>query len=574
MRTLVSSFILIFLIGCSGNSHLFDKNTNVITGNSSSSPGTTVPYGDACRHSEASNFIAGVMTANPGPCNFEACPLADYVEYSKHEEYSHYTSLHGGNIVGNSTLCKTLKEYGQGCCHQDAIDYIGPSCSQPGPCTFEVCDKSEYQEFFNGDHAFFQAYVAQHGGQVLGNQSLCKTPLGGCTLNSPYVTNYDPSATSENGSCSFRGCNENTYSNYDQNFLNVYNNYINSLGGKPHTGTVVTTCAGTAGCTSPAASNYNPNVSTDDGTCNIECCGLENHEFYDPFCQQGIDAYKDNLTIFGVTSSGTLKNDKNCGNKFGCYFHKPGYVTNVQPGAQGCALCAEDGSCNVQCCGDSTATNFDPQCDSVISEYLGVLSAKGITPSGNHNNRFNCNYPVNGCNFNNGFVTNYGANQKEDGSCDIPCCSKEGFQNYSPSCKSAINEYNQILLALSLPASGNISGDQNCGAPLGCANSNASNYQAGSVESGICNISCCATPGTSNYDPTCQGKIDSYKATLQSMGIPVKGALVNNFNCGALLGCTNSGALNYNPAAGQDDGSCIIKCCSDSNKSDSFLVAN
>ncbi len=567
MRILISMITIFILSGCSGNSHLFDKATNVITGNSSSTP-TPPAYGDACRHPEASNYVAGVMTANAGPCNFEACPAADFVEFSKHEEYSHYTAQFGGVVTGNSALCLTEKEYGKGCCHQDAIDYIGPACSTPGPCRFEVCGDENYQEYFNGDHAFFLAYVAQHGGDVVSNNALCKTQKGGCTLNSPYVTNYDPTQTVEDGSCIFRGCNENTYSNYEQSFDDAYRNYINSLGGKPFTGQLISTCAGTSGCTSAAASNYNPNVTVDDGSCNIECCGLENHEFYDQYCNETIDAYKDLLTVFGVTASGKLENNKNCGKQFGCYYQKPPYVTNPMAGGSGCSLCAEDGSCNIRCCGDANATNYDPQCQGVISDYLSTLSQKGLAPSGNFDDKFNCNYPVPGCSFNNGYVSNYAPNVKEDGSCSISCCTQQGYENYDANCSAAINEYQAILQALGLSASGSIVTNANCGAPLGCAYEPASNDIPGSVENGTCNISCCATPGKANYDLNCQSKINTYLAQLQSMGIQGTGSIVNNFQCGPSLGCTYPGAMNPTAGAGQENGSCNILCCSDASKSD------
>jgi hypothetical protein len=78
----------------------------------------------------------------------------------------------------------------------------------------------------------------------------------GCT--DPAANNYDPTATIDNGSCTYciYGCTDPTQQNYD----------------------VTATCDDgscipfTYGCIDPAAMNYNPTVNTDDGSCLYPGC--------------------------------------------------------------------------------------------------------------------------------------------------------------------------------------------------------------------------------------------------------------------------------------------------------------
>ncbi len=579
MRSLAVSLMMVFqLISCN-NANLFDDEpgtSETVSGATGTSGGNTVttmttlpdqsdPYGHTCRHSEGQNFT-GVFTSEYGECLFHACADSDYVEFAKHQEYQAYVDLHGGKVVEKEDLCKTKKEYGKGCCHPDALDYIGPACDDPGPCRFEVCTDPSFKEFHSGQFTFFKQYTLNHGGEVLNNQSLCITPIGGCKKNSPNVTNYDSSAIEENGSCIFRGCDVYGASNFSQAFANEVTSYVNSLNGKPFTGKVIKTCdtLGGTGCTFTGASNQNANANLEDGSCNIACCGLEGHEFYDSSCQSTIDSYKNLLNITGTTLSGNLNIEANCGNKFGCYFNAPGYVTNSMSGT-GCNACSEDGSCNIRCCGDENATNYDPKCKTTYSTYLNALVTMNVSFKGTFSDKFNCNYPVNGCSFQNGYVSNYTPNKKEDGTCDIACCGQVGFENYDPNCRKSIDEYSAILQSLGIAVTGNIVDNLNCGRKLDCAYEPASNDIPGSKENGTCNVECCAQPGFENYDPSCQGTIDTYKGILAGDGLAPTGKLINNHMCGGRLGCAYERASNFT-ANSVEDGSCDILCCTDPSK--------
>ncbi|MFN5621336.1 MAG: T9SS type A sorting domain-containing protein [Flavobacteriales bacterium] len=82
----------------------------------------------------------------------------------------------------------------------------------------------------------------------------CGDGEAGCT--DYYATNYDPAAVTDDGSCVYSGCMDSTAANYNPYatiddgscFYYVY------------------------GCTNPAAVNYNQAANADDGTCVIEGC--------------------------------------------------------------------------------------------------------------------------------------------------------------------------------------------------------------------------------------------------------------------------------------------------------------
>ena len=91
-------------------------------------------------------------------------------------------------------------------------------------------------------------------------------PQGGCT--NPLASNYDPSATSDDGSCiAYRnGCTDASAVNYDPAATFDDGSCI------PYT----------YGCTDPTADNYNPSVNTSDNSCVWLGCTDPTASNYDP----------------------------------------------------------------------------------------------------------------------------------------------------------------------------------------------------------------------------------------------------------------------------------------------------
>ncbi len=445
-----------------------------------------------------------------------------------------------------------------GCNYNQASNYQAGS-KENGSCDVKCCAKQGHENYdatCSSKISTYNSILSSLGivsiGTIDSNYN-CGLKLG-CTNQS--ASNFDSSAQKDDGSCHIV-CNKcptgTDQSNTDQACLDAqvaYQAMLNSQG-TPLTGTISTTsnnCA-TLGCNlnSVHVSNYN-GPAKENGKCNIACCSQEGFSGYDPTCQTTIDSYISLLGSLGLTSSGNINNSFECGKQLGCSYDQ---ASNFQAGSQ------EDGSCDILCCKDPGTENYDPSCQGKIDNYLAMLAGLNLQPSGQIG--VSCG-PKLGCNFNNSFVTNFVSNSKEDGSCDISCCSTQGTENYDPNCQTAVNAYTTILSGLGLTANGTIDSTNNCGEPLGCAYNDAENFQANTKENGTCNINCCADSNSENFDPNCQTKIDTYNAILSGLGLSSLGTVSNDFNCGKVLGCSYEGASNSVDGA-KENGSCDIECC-------------
>ena len=104
--------------------------------------------------------------------------------------------------------------------------------------------------------------VLASGGEFV-SQDVVEICLGsgfGCT--DPEACNYDPEATTENGSCNYdcNGCTDEMACNYDP--------FATEDDGSCEYASCV-------GCTDPSACNYNPAATMDDGSClQLDACGV------------------------------------------------------------------------------------------------------------------------------------------------------------------------------------------------------------------------------------------------------------------------------------------------------------
>ncbi len=552
MKALVFSMLLIFTFAsCTNqNANLFDPGAT----------GATYPINTCyakCKHAEATDYDVSILTVDAGACSFTACMDPSFGEHSKVLEYQAYVDQFGGTVSHDVSKCITPKTYGTGCSYMGASNFVATSETE-GACYFTACTDPDYMEHWSS--LGMQAYVDSHpGSTITSDNTLCVTKFSGCKES--LATNYEASVLFDDGSCTFAGCADNAYHNFDQAFKDLIDGYTSSLGNcRPFTGSIDKTCTGLLGCTNLHAANYDANALVDNGTCNISCCATAGHENYDSSCQSYIDAYPNVIGTYPLT--GVLDNNANCGKPMGCYFNNL-YVTNYNAQAK------EDGSCNIRCCGDDKALNYNQACQAAINTYQQSLSTSGLTHTGTYDIYATCEYPTPGCSYQNPYVTNWMPNKVENGSCDIQCCGTQGYENYDPKCETVRDEYNNILSGLGITSSGNINTNYLCGKKLGCYYNKpgyVDNYDQNSKENGSCNIKCCATPGYANYDAQCGQVVSAYQSMLQSMGLSSTGMIDTNYNCGPVLGCNYSDSLstgyvlNYNANA-QENGSCNIQCC-------------
>jgi len=302
-------------------------------------------------------------------------------------------------------------------------------------------------------------------------------------------------------------------------------------------------CQGQAGCTDPAACNFDGTASVDDGTC----------------------VYSgDSCAELGCTTVATL--DANCD----CIVEE--FLDTDDDG-----ICDGD---EVPGCTDPDAENFDANAtdsNPFLCEYLGCTDpeAPNFDPQANVDDG-TCIPPVYGCTDSLASNHNPLANV-DDGSCTyVYGCMDPAAFNFDPA----------AVLDDGSCDYGDIAG---CTDPAACNFDGAANWDDGSCEypetgydcgggcltdsdgDGICDafeIAGCTDPSADNHDPSATdddgscdyGNDDIFGCTDPFADNYDSSATVDDGTCdygnNDIYGCTDPAADNYDPAANLDDGSC------------------
>ena len=228
----------------------------------------------------------------------------------------------------------------------------------------------------------------------------CVFPVSGCT--DPTATNYDPTATVDDGSCVFPipGCTDPTATNYDATATEDDGS--------------CTYPPPVSGCTDPTATNYNATATVDDGSCvfPVPGCMDPTATNYDPTAT--VDDGSCVFPVSGCTDPTATNYDPTATVDDGsCVFPIPGCTDPTATNYDATAT-VDDGSCTypppVSGCMDPTATNYDPT---------------ATVDDGS------CVFPVSGCM--DPTATNYDATATvDDGSCAYPCIPHEDEILYQP----------------------------------------------------------------------------------------------------------------------------------------------
>ena len=185
-----------------------------------------------------------------------------------------------------------------GCTDSSANNYDPAAMIEDGSCTFDdtwSCDP------INGGVMLITDGTGLYPSLELANSSC--PGCGSGTINGcmdPNSSNYDPTATCDDGSCipCINGCTDATLGGY--NFTDVNGNCVDGLPPSqfapycnPGKGYVITnydpgaTCddgsciTAYGGCTDPLANNYDANAHYDDGSCSYAC--LDNEDVFAGF---------------------------------------------------------------------------------------------------------------------------------------------------------------------------------------------------------------------------------------------------------------------------------------------------
>lgn len=309
----------------------------------------------------------------------------------------------------------------------------------------------------------------------------CVGEILGCT--DPEATNYDPSATVNDGSCIYNedilGCTDASACNYNPDAT------VND-------GSCDYSCYG---CTEPGACNYDPDATINNGSCDYSCLGCTDSTAcnYDP--DATIDNGSCSFTCYGCTNPDACNYDPdatidNGSCSFNCFGCTDDTACNYNPEA-----IFDNGSCTYDCygCTDPFALNYDPDAtiDDGSCEYLGVpgcmdVNACNYDPEATIDNG-TCDYSCLGCTDEE--ACNYDPEATiDDGSCDYSCygCTDDEACNYDP--EATIDDD---------------SCDFSC---YGCTDDEACNYDdEATIDDGSCEYETClgcTDPDAVNYDPT------------------------------------------------------------------------
>jgi len=468
-----------------------------------------------------------------------------------------------------------------GCVNTSACNYNADADYQvPGSCEFvscagclnvNACNYDSEATLSNGSCVFAQ-YGYNCDGECLlddDGDGICNQfEVAGCT--DPTNPAYNPNATDDNGSCLQGGCTFFYACNFDPDadFLNIFACDFTTCAGCMDedacnfdpTATLNTPticdfpessfvdCDGVCfndtdldgicdeqeipGCTDPAASNYSPFATDDNGSCIVEAggCTLPFACNYDPSADYYLPGSCDFSCLNGMPS-----NESACTDELACNFGADEPCSYFDAEGQ---LCATIG------CTNEAACNFDP--DAQINSGCDFSSCLV----------FGCTND-NACNFNPEATTN-------DMTCDFTSCNgfgctDENACNYDAD--ALINDGSCVQVVDGFDCDGNCMVDADADGVCdmnevgGCTDLGANYYDSNATDNdGSCIYEGCTSNCACNYDPV---------------------ASVDDGSCeyDCLEGCVYETALNYDASASIDDGSCQFQGCMDASYSNYNPIA-
>ena len=368
--------------------------------------------------------------------------------------------------------------------------------------------------------------------------------------------NYDASATSNDGSCTYPGCTSSVACNYD-----------------PLAGCDDGSCS-TAGCTNSSACNYDASAGCDNGSCvfgpandicanatplsiganvidNSNTCILEGYSVPNAGCNNTVGWCSQNGIEADVFYSFTTPNGPTV-ITLETSFDGTGTLTDTQMAVfSGCG-------------GTLVAANDDSAADQYMSKL--VFDCNDLTP--------NTTYIVliDGYDGDNGTAT---LTMTFDGStCGTPGCTNTTACNYD---SAATADDGSCLQNDCLGNCGGTAVLDNCGvcngdnsSCSGCTDNTSCNYDStATIDDGSCQSNSCAgctDPSACNYDSTatiddgscestsCAGCTDPSACNYDST------ATIDDGSCESTscVGCTDSSACNYDNTATINDGTCFF----------------
>lgn len=517
--------------------------------------------GESCNDGDATtinDLLGSDCQCGGTPINEqEGCTDALACNYNLDAVINDGSCIFIGDACSDGNAATVNDVYTTNCTCEGEIEVEILGCTFPAACNYDVLATIENGScFFVGD-ACDDGLIETTNDVVLSDCS-CEgavVEVLGCT--SLFACNYDATATADNGSCFFPGDSCDDGDVFTSN--DVYN--ANCLcEGEP--------VESIEGCTAVDACNFNVAATVEDGSCIFPG-----------------DVCDDNDATTDLDAIGT---DCSCvGLLLGCTFPD---AVNYNP-----AALVDDGSCefNIFGCIDPLAVNYNDQANIDDGSCLyGVLGCTDVVAC-NYNSEAtiddnSCALPGDACDDGNAstqqdtyaadcgcegllagctiaVASNYNPNAViDDGSCqfDNDGCTDEAALNFDPAA---------------------LVDDGSCVYPLeGCTDITACNYNvAANVENNTCTYPGCTDIAACNFnaaaaclDASCEYPTETY--------LDCAGSCINDVNSNGVCdeldaqGCTDDSALNYDPIAVIDNGSCvyIVLGCTDVDACNYTIAAN
>ena len=493
--------------------------------------------GNTSTYTEVTTLVLQVLgCTDPTACN--------YNEFANEDDNSCFFPLYGYDCDGNcindvneNGICDELEI--AGCTDPDNPGYNPEANVEDGSCLTGGCTI-----------AFACNYDPTAEFQIAGSCEF--TSCAGCT--SADACNYDEDATLNDGSCEFPDYG------YDCD-----GNCINDADGDG-----ICDEFEIAGCTDPSNPAYNPAATDDDGSCLVAGCLLPFACNFDPTADYLDVALCDLNSCAGCTDptactydpSATLSAPAACTYPVNQFVDCDGNCIND---ADGDGVCDEleipgctnpeasnyspfatddNGTCIIEVGGCTLpfACNYDPSADFYLPGSCDFSCLFGMPPGeGECTDELACNY---------GMEEPCAYFDAEGNLCATVGCMNEEACNFNP--EAQVNSGCEYASCQT----------------FGCTNSNACNYDAeANTDNGSCEYSSClgcTDNGASNFDP--EASIDNGQCTYDVFGCtlliacnydPV--ATVNDGSCD-FTGCfdVTPTACNYDDNALYPDGSCLF----------------
>lgn len=362
-------------------------------------------------------------------------------------------------------------------------------------------------------------FAGQGDQAILANN--CVVPVYGCM--DTHATNYDPSATADNGSCLYNICKVSDYSTH----TGVTAGQLGSYSIPPDyyiTSSSPACQAPKSGCTNVNATNYDATAVVDDGSCTFNVCEVPGYVSH-----TGVNSTA--LATYSIPPSFYITANSPCTPPAGC---TDSNATNYDANAV-----VDDGSCTYNVCempGYITHTGINAT----------TLLTYSIPPSYYITDQTPCTQ-VPGCMDVN--ATNYNSTANVDnGSCTYDVCEVPGYISHTGITKTA-------LLGFTLPPSFYITDTTPCEL-AGCMDETATNYNASAtVDDGSCLYNVCEVTAT-----TYNTFLNVTETQLSLFTMPPSFLITTETPC-VKSGCTDTAATNYDQYATKDDGSCLYDAC-------------